>query len=294
MPVKILVADDSATMRSIVEMTFAGEDAAVASVSSGQAAVEHARRDCPDVLLADASMDGMDGYATAQAFKGDPALAHVPVILLTSQFHPFDAGRASAAGVTGHLDKPFTTQVAIDQVAEIAAKAGRAAPAVAAPPVAVPAQPTAPPRAPSRPPSQQRVAAAPNAPLHKRTIAFGVQGVGPDGQMPPPPAPAAPATPSRRAPQPPSVPRSLTPAASQPRPATRTPAASRPAAPQPSVSTGAIAGLESKLSGLGLTRDQMQGVLALSKEVVEQVVWEVVPELAEHVIREELQRLTRD
>ena len=52
--------------------------------------------------------------------------------------------------------------------------------------------------------------------------------------------------------------------------------------------------LQSKLQGLGLTREQVAGVLALSKDVVEQVVWEVVPVLAEALIREELQRLTAE
>ena len=49
-----------------------------------------------------------------------------------------------------------------------------------------------------------------------------------------------------------------------------------------------------KLSGLGLTREQIQGVLSLSREVVEQVVWEVVPVLAETLIKEEIKRLTSD
>jgi hypothetical protein len=52
--------------------------------------------------------------------------------------------------------------------------------------------------------------------------------------------------------------------------------------------------LESKLQGLGLTRDQVVAVLAISQGVVEQVVWEVVPVLAEAMIREEIQRLTAE
>ena len=52
--------------------------------------------------------------------------------------------------------------------------------------------------------------------------------------------------------------------------------------------------LESKLQGLGLTREQVAGVLAISRDVVEQVVWEVVPVLAEALIREEIQRLTAE
>ena len=69
-------------------------------------------------------------------------------------------------------------------------------------------------------------------------------------------------------------------------------------APKPTVSvaatvTAAAAGsLAAKLGALGLTKEQIEGVLALSREVVEQVVWEVVPELAETLIKEEIKRLT--
>ena len=50
----------------------------------------------------------------------------------------------------------------------------------------------------------------------------------------------------------------------------------------------------SRLEALGLTPEQVEGVLKLSAEVVERVVWEVVPELAEAMIREELHRLVGD
>jgi len=54
----------------------------------------------------------------------------------------------------------------------------------------------------------------------------------------------------------------------------------------------ADAGLPEKLAGLGLTPEQVDGVLALSRDVVERVVWEVVPVLAETIIKEEIARLT--
>ncbi|MBX3252269.1 MAG: response regulator, partial [Myxococcales bacterium] len=52
--------------------------------------------------------------------------------------------------------------------------------------------------------------------------------------------------------------------------------------------------LASKLDGLGLSSAQVDAVLALSREVIEQVVWEVVPDLAETLIREEIARLMRE
>ena len=48
-----------------------------------------------------------------------------------------------------------------------------------------------------------------------------------------------------------------------------------------------------KLASLGLTREQAEGVLKLSREVIERVAWEVVPDLAETIIREEIRRLTQ-
>jgi hypothetical protein len=62
--------------------------------------------------------------------------------------------------------------------------------------------------------------------------------------------------------------------------------------------SGAVAAngavLRSRLEGLDLTPEQTQAILALSREVIERVVWEVVPVLAETLIKEEIQRLTRE
>jgi hypothetical protein len=71
------------------------------------------------------------------------------------------------------------------------------------------------------------------------------------------------------------------------------PVAPRPLSAPPAAlsSNGPLAG---KLADLGLTPDQVAGVLALSREVVEKVVWEVVPVLAETMIREEIKRLTSE
>ena len=83
----------------------------------------------------------------------------------------------------------------------------------------------------------------------------------------------------------------MQPAAAAPPPATA-PAAGAAATPAQPLAAIVDASMETKLTALGLTKDQITGVLALSREVVEQVVWEVVPVLAETMIREEIKRLT--
>ncbi|HVW30186.1 MAG TPA: response regulator, partial [Polyangiaceae bacterium] len=75
------------------------------------------------------------------------------------------------------------------------------------------------------------------------------------------------------------------------------PAAAPAARANDAVAAAVAAGngqLESKLEALGLTSSQVEGVLALSREVVEKVVWEVVPVLAETIIKEEIRRLTAE
>ncbi|MEO0325921.1 MAG: response regulator, partial [Myxococcota bacterium] len=120
MAVKVLAVDDSKTMRTILEMTFAGEDMDIVTVGSGDEAVARARQLRPDVVFADASMDGMDGYAVSRAIKSE--LTETAVILMASQQLPYDEAKGGAAGIDDHVAKPFDSQVVIDKVAEVLAK----------------------------------------------------------------------------------------------------------------------------------------------------------------------------
>jgi CheY-like chemotaxis protein len=141
----------------------------------------------------------------------------------------------------------------------------------------------APPGAPATPPTASPVV-APSAPVAP-----------PAAAITPPPAVAKPAIvappagavvapkPAVVAPPPAKV------EAPVPAPVTA-PVAARAAAAAPAVKLPAD--LEAKVSALGLTPSQVEAVSALTREVVERVVWEVVPQLAETMIREELRRLT--
>lgn len=114
------------------------------------------------------------------------------------------------------------------------------------------------------------------------------------------PVAAAPAAPARPAP----IPRTPPPAMPPPPAVARPPAPSvarivpPSAAPVPGNVAQALASngaaLKERLEDLDLTREQVQAVLALSRDVIERVVWEVVPVLAETLIKEEIQRLTRE
>jgi len=250
----LLAIDDSKTMRKVLEITFAGEDYRTVLSESASDALAKLRSEKPAVVLVDAILGEMSGYDLCQRIKAEAP--QVGVIILSSKQHPYDRSKGTAVGADDFIDKPFDTQALIDKTAGLAQRMAEAParPAVAAAPAGAPR-----PAAPAPQPAQHHQPAQPQP----------VARVG-----------AAPAV-AKPAPQP------------------AQPLATSTAQPQASAAgvmaaAPSMANLETKLQGLGLTRDQVAGVLAISKDMVQQVVWEVVPVLAEAMIREEIERLTAE
>jgi CheY-like chemotaxis protein len=117
MPRTILLADDSATIRKVVELTFSDSDIRVECVASGTEALERVRIVRPDLVLADVVMPGPSGYEVCRAVKSSDH--PVPVLLLAGTFEPFDAGLAEDCGADGHMVKPFESQALLDRVADL-------------------------------------------------------------------------------------------------------------------------------------------------------------------------------
>ncbi len=127
MPHKLLLADDSVTIQRVIELTFADEDVQVVAVSDGDQAIARLASDPPDIVLADVGMPGKNGYEVASYIKQTPALAHIPVLLLTGAFEPVDQVKADAAGCDGVLAKPFEPQMVIGRVKELLGRPARPA-----------------------------------------------------------------------------------------------------------------------------------------------------------------------
>jgi CheY-like chemotaxis protein len=105
---KLLLADDSPTVRKVVEMFFVEEGYDVVAVGGGQEALRELEAERPpDVLLADAVMPGPDGYELCERVKRDARLGGVPVVLLVGTFEPFNEAEARRVGADTVLTKPF-------------------------------------------------------------------------------------------------------------------------------------------------------------------------------------------
>jgi CheY-like chemotaxis protein len=298
----LLGVDDSKTMRKVIEITFAGEDFRTVLAENADDAMSKLHADRPSVVLVDAGLEGNTGYDLCQRLKS--AAPGVGVLLLSSKQQPYDRARGSQAGADDFIDKPFDTQQLIDKVGTLLRRLAGGPTAQPSAPVAhsSPLTSTAHGLGPSQAPAVMQPSTAtmsrPAAPElggrpRTATLAYGQMSpvsAGPGPVAPVIPAPVSPAARSNPIAAPAPVPAAM--------PATAPPVA-RPAAAAPAAASAAFAGgngadFSQKLSSLGLTAEQVNAVLALSREVVERVVWEVVPTLAETMIKEEIQRLTAE
>jgi len=125
-PHTLLLADDSATIQRVIELTFADEDIQVVVVSDGDQAIARLESAPPDIVLVDVGMPGKSGYEVAAYVKNTPRLAHIPVVLLTGAFEPVDQVKAAAVGCDGVLAKPFEPQLVIGRVRELLGRAASA------------------------------------------------------------------------------------------------------------------------------------------------------------------------
>ena len=127
MPKKILLADDSITIQKVVELTFSDGDYEVVATNNGSKAIEALQTLRPDIILSDIIMPEKNGYEVCEYVKSHPELKHIPVILLTGTFEPFDPDRAEKAGCDAVVTKPFESQGLIQKVEQLIQHAASAA-----------------------------------------------------------------------------------------------------------------------------------------------------------------------
>lgn len=133
----VLVADDSKTIRQIVEMALKASSWEVVGVDSAQDAMQAARQ-APSVILLDYYMPDGSGYDVCRALKQDSSTRTIPIVMLGGSYKEFDEGLAKQAGADSVLMKPFKTDALLDALEE-AQNADTALPLPAMPDVPEPA-----------------------------------------------------------------------------------------------------------------------------------------------------------
>lgn len=106
--VKIMVIDDSQTIRSTAESLLTKHGYAVTTATDGFEALAKIAIDRPDLIFIDIMMPRLDGYQACALIKANPRYASIPVIMLSSKDGLFDRARGRIVGSNDYLTKPFT------------------------------------------------------------------------------------------------------------------------------------------------------------------------------------------
>jgi CheY-like chemotaxis protein len=123
---RVLVVDDEAVIRQLLVINFELEGFDVHQAEDGLAALDKAREVDPDVVTLDVMMPGMDGWATAQRLREDPATRRARIVFISARTRPADVQRGLSFGAAAYLTKPFDPAEVVETVRRLA-EAGDAA-----------------------------------------------------------------------------------------------------------------------------------------------------------------------
>jgi len=122
---RVLVIDDSKTIRRTAETLLKKAGCEVSVAEDGFEALGKMMSFKPDLVFVDIMMPRLDGYHTCALIKGNAALKHTPVIMLSSKDGLFDRAKGRLVGAQLYLSKPFTAEELLAAVrANLPARAG--------------------------------------------------------------------------------------------------------------------------------------------------------------------------
>ncbi len=118
---KVLVVDDSATVRQQVRMVLEQAGFVVAEAVDGQDAVAKVNGETYDGVVCDVNMPRMNGVEFVEKVKADAKHAALPILMLTTEGAPDLIRRAKAAGVKGWIVKPFKADQVVAAITKLTA-----------------------------------------------------------------------------------------------------------------------------------------------------------------------------
>ena len=105
---RVMVIDDSQTIRKTAETLLVKEGYTVLTAADGFEALARIPEFRPDLIFIDIMMPRLDGYQACALIKGNPLYAATPVVMLSSKDGLFDRARGRIAGSDEYVTKPFT------------------------------------------------------------------------------------------------------------------------------------------------------------------------------------------
>lgn len=116
---KILIVDDSASVRTVARMALRERGYDVVEASNGQEALTKLEDDRCHLVISDVNMPVMDGITLLKEIKRHPNYKFTPVIMLTTEAGEDKKQEGRAAGAKAWITKPFQPQLLVDAVSKL-------------------------------------------------------------------------------------------------------------------------------------------------------------------------------
>jgi CheY-like chemotaxis protein len=116
---RVLVIDDDAGLLQMVKLMLEREGHVAILAEGGEAGLESAQSQSPDIAIIDLMMPGISGYDVTRQLRANPATARIPVMILTARSQPMDKQMAMNAGATAFMSKPVSSRELTARISEI-------------------------------------------------------------------------------------------------------------------------------------------------------------------------------
>lgn len=113
---KILVIDDEEDILELVRYNLSKESFQVVAANAGEAALELARTNVPDLILLDLMLPGIDGLEVCRRLKSDPDTNRIPIVMLTAKSEDADIVTGLELGADDYITKPFSPRVLLARI----------------------------------------------------------------------------------------------------------------------------------------------------------------------------------
>jgi len=124
---RVLLVEDHEEIWDFLSRRLTRRGYEVTVATDGQAGVDRARADMPEIMLLDMNLPVLDGWSAARLLKDDPATAGIPIIALTAHAMSGDREKALAAGCDDYHPKPVDFPRLLTQIKALAPGSGAAA-----------------------------------------------------------------------------------------------------------------------------------------------------------------------
>jgi len=110
MSLKVLLADESSTIKKVFQLALQDHAVEVIAVQSGDGVLPIAKKNKPDIIFVDILMQKRSGYQVSGDLKSSPEFSNTPIVLMWSSFLTLDDDKFQASGADAQIEKPFDVQ----------------------------------------------------------------------------------------------------------------------------------------------------------------------------------------